>query len=383
MINIIIEICLSFFGLGAVMRRARQEVQALLNSDHEVTVITDLNHLKYLRSFKNYKGKLYIKPIKLLYLYRFRKISSELSFAFQLYYSLKSIIKKSKIDLIIAHGATYCYAVAPFANKYNIPATWVIHDLIKDRIATGNPYNRRETLLYKHANRYAITKMPFLIATSQYSKKLVLIEGAKPESVFIKYNPVDTNLFSPDRNVNKSIDILFIGRFSVEKGVDILLEATKLLSKKLKILLIGDGPLKNKLVEQRNKIDQDIKFTGWITYDDLPYYIRRSKLVVTPSRSECHATVPLLAMSCAVPVVASKVAGMEDSIDDKKNGWLLVKNNAETLSELLEQIFSNERKLKTVAKEALVKAELFSEVKFNVEMVKFYEKLIKNFKKNS
>ncbi|MEE9379174.1 MAG: glycosyltransferase family 4 protein [Candidatus Lokiarchaeia archaeon] len=379
----IIEICLSFFGLGAVMRRARQEVQALLNAGHEVTVITDLKYLKYLRSFKNFRGKLYIKPIKLLYIYRFRKISSELSFAFQIYYALKSIMKKSKIDLIIAHGTTYCYGVAPFANKYNIPATWVIHDLIKDRIATGNPYNRWETLLYKHANRYAITKIPLLIATSNYSKKLVLIEGAKPESVFIKYNPVDTNLFSPDRNVNKNIDILFIGRFSVEKGVDILIESTKLLSKKMKILLIGDGPLKNKLIKQTNEAKQDIKFAGWIAFDDLPYYIRRSKLVVTPSRSECHATVPLLAMSCAVPVVASGVAGMEDSIDDKKNGWLLVKNNAETLGELLEQIFSDENKLKTMAEEALIKAELFSEAKFNVEIVRFYEDLIKNFKKNS
>lgn len=379
----IVEICLSFFGLGAVMRRARQEVKALVNSGYEVTVITDLNHLKYLHSLKNYKGKLYIKPLKLLYLYRFRKITSELTFAFQLYYALKSIMKKNKIDLIIAHGATYCFAIAPFAIKYNIPAAWVIHDLIKDRIATGNPYNWRETLLYKHANRYAIAKMPYLIATSNYSKKLVLLEGAKPENVFIKYNPVSTKLFFPDRNVNKNIDILFIGRFSVEKGVDILIEATKLFPKRLKVLLIGDGPLMSTLIKQANETGQDIKFAGWIAFEDLPNYIQRSKLVVTPSRSECHATVPLLAMSCAVPVVASRVAGMEDSINDKKNGWLLMKNSAKNLSELLEQIFSDEKKLKDVAEEALVKAEFFSETKFDVEIVKFYEKLIDNFKKNS
>lgn len=230
----IVEICLSFFGLGAVMMRARQEVQALLNAGHKVTVLTDLKHLKYLHTFKNYQGKLFIKPIRLLYIYRFRKISSELSFAFQAYYALKTISKKEKIDLIITHGATYCYAAARFANKYKIPAAWVIHDLIKERIATGNPYNWRETLLYKHANRYAILKMPFLIPTSKHSKKLIIKDGARPETVFITYNPVDTNTFSPDNSVKKDIDILFIGRFSIEKGADILIDATKHLSNKKK-----------------------------------------------------------------------------------------------------------------------------------------------------
>ncbi len=375
----IIEICLSFFGLGAVMMRARQEVQALLNAGHKVIVLTDLKHLKYLHTFKNYQGKLFIKPIRLLYIYRFRKISSELSFAFQAYYALKTISKKEKIDLIITHGATYCYAAAHFANKHKIPAAWVIHDLIKDRIATGNPYNWRETLLYKHANRYAILKMPFLFPTSKHSKELILKDGARLETVFITHNPVDTNTFSPDNSVQKDIDILFIGRFSIEKGADILINATKYLSCKKKIVLIGDGFLRNDLMKQANDVNQDIKFTGWLPFDELPNYIRRAKLVVAPSRSECHATVPLLAMSCAVPVVASRVSGMEDSIDDKKNGWLLTKNDAKTLGFLLETLFSDDSRFKSFSKEALKKAELFSEDRFNINIVRFYERLINEF----
>ncbi len=375
----IVQICLSFFGLGAVMMRARQEVQALLNTGHKVTVLTDLKYLKYLHTFKNYQGKLFIKPIRLLYIYRFRKISSELSFAFKAYYALKTILKKEKIDLIITHGATYCYAAAHFANKYKIPAAWVIQDLIKDRIATGNPYNWWETQLYKHANRYAISKMPYLLPVSKYSKKLVLLDGAKPENTFIKYNTVNTELFHPDENIKKDIDILFIGRLSVEKGVDILIESIKYLSEKKRILIIGDGILRSKLEQQAMRSPHEIKFTGWVEHNILPEFIQRAKLVVTPSRSECHAAVPLETMSCAVPVVASKVAGMEDTIDNNKNGWLLAKNDAMTLGTLLDQLLFDEKEIINVSKKALKKSEYFSEKRFNIEIVKFYEELIKKF----
>lgn len=49
----IVEICLSFFGRGAVMRRARNEVKALLKAGKDVTVITDLLHKRYLNFFKD------------------------------------------------------------------------------------------------------------------------------------------------------------------------------------------------------------------------------------------------------------------------------------------------------------------------------------------
>lgn len=136
-------------------------------------------------------------------------------------------------------------------------------------------------------------------------------------------------------------------------------------------------------MKQANDINQDIKFMGWLPFKELPNYIRRAKLVVAPSRSECHATVPLLAMSCAVPVVASRVSGMEDSIDDKKNGWLLTKNDAKTLGHLLETLLSDDSRFKSFSKEALKKAELFSEDRFNIKIVRFYERLINEFKINS
>jgi len=385
----IIQICMSFFGQGAVMRRARGEVKALLNAGYHVTVITDLKHVHkiYLDEFKELKDKLHIIPIKPIYIHKrpirkisLRKVSSELSFAIQCYEALTTLSKKDSIDLIISYFSTACYAVARFANKKNIPGAWVIQELIRDNIATNsNPYNWLTTQMYKHSNSYALSKMHYIIAVSNHIKKLAVIWGAKPKNVFIKYNFVDTQIFYPDGDKIKDIDVLFIGRLSIEKGVNILIDATKYLLKTRRILIIGDGDLRSNLEYQAQHSQCEIKFQGWIEHSQLPQFIRRSKILVVPSLSEAHAAVPLEAMACGVPVIGTQAGGMPDTIEHNKNGWLLKQNNPKTLGMLIEEVLSDDNKLKLVSHAALKRAQFFSEIKFNHDIVEFYEKLIDGF----
>lgn len=378
---LIVQITLSFFSHGAVMRRARQEIKALLNAGHQVIVITDLRWKSAVHEMKDYKDKLLIIPLKPFYIHRpFRMISSQISFAYKAYLALKKLSKTKKIDLIVSHASTVSYTVAHFGRRKNIVSTWVIQDLIRDRMATGNPYNCIETLMLKNTDPYALKHMNFIITVSKYSKKLALMDGANPANTFIKYNAIDTIIFSPKEGMIKDIDILFFGRLSIEKGIDILIDATDYISKDKRITIIGDGPLINKLKKQAKNKKQKIKFLGFIDHQLLPQYICRAKLVVTPSRSECHAVVPLEAMACGVPVIASRVAGMEDSIIHNKSGWLLDKNDPKTLGNMIENILSDENNLKNISKEAIKRADQFSEKRFNIEIVRFYEMLVRKYK---
>ena len=372
---LIVEITLDFFTSGAVMVRARQETKALLNAGHRVIVITDLRHLSQFNYFDGLKNKPEIIPIKTLLLYGFRSISNLLIFTFKAYYALKELSRKEKIDLIIEHSATP-YTLARFSKFNFAPTIWVMHDFIKDRITTGNPYNRTETLVRLHSYKYSLSRVNFFSPTSLYNKKLLLKDRVKPQNIFINYNTVDTLTFFPENKVEKDIDILFIGRFSIEKGVDILIGAIKYLPKNKKIVLIGDGPLKNDIMEQAKSLNRDIKFEGFVPFNELPKFIRRARLIVAPSRSECHAAVPLFSMACAVPVIASRVSGMEDSIEHNKSGWLINQNNSKTLGKLIGDVLSDESKLKKAGQKALLRAQIFSEKRFSTEIVKFYMKLI-------
>ncbi len=375
---LIVEITRNFFTSGAVMVRARQETKALLKAGHSVIVITDLRHLSQLNYFDGLKNKPEIIPIKTFLMYGFRSISDQLIFAFKAYFALKELSRNVKIDLIVEHSATP-YTSARFSKFKITPTIWVMHDLIKNRIATGNPYNRTETLLRLHAYNYSLHKFNFLSLTSLFSKKLLLRDGIRPQKISIIYNAVDTLTFFPDNKVEKDIDILFIGRLSIEKGVDILIEASKYLPKDKRIVLIGDGPLKNDLLEQAKGLNRNIKFEGFVPFNKLPNFIRRAQLVVAPSRSECHAAVPLFSMACGVPVIASRVSGMEDSIESNKSGWLLNQNSAKTLGKLIVDVFSDEIKLKNASQEALQRAQIFSETRFNIEIVEYYEMLVNKY----
>ncbi|MHA1725185.1 MAG: glycosyltransferase family 4 protein [Promethearchaeota archaeon] len=376
---LVIQITAGYFTHGAVMRRARQETRALLKAGHEVIAITDLRYKSSIHELDDFKDRLQVIPLKPIYFYPpFRKISSELSFTIKLYFALKRIAQTRKIDIITCHMSTLCLAVARISKKYKITNTWVIQDYIKDRMATGNPYNWLETLMLLYTDKHNLRKINYIIPVSKYIKKLTLLDGADPERTIIKYNTIDTNLFTPNPPQKKDIDILFIGRLSIEKGVNILIKASKYLSHQKKIVIIGEGPLRNYLEALAKKIDNQIIFKGFIDHDLLPSYIRRAKLLVAPSLSECHAAVPLEAMACGVPVIASNVAGMTDTIQHGKNGWILKKNTPKELATFVEQVLSDEKYLEKIGNAAVKRAELFSETRFEKEIVKFYENLIKN-----
>jgi len=369
------------------MRRAREEVKALLNAGHRVLVITDFKHKRYLNSFKEFKNNLYIIPLKLLYLHKpipkvsLRKVSSELSFTIQCYNLLKTLNKKEPIDLIISHLSTACYAVARFAKKNKIPSAWVIQELINDRIASfSNPYNWFTTQLYKHSTKYALSNIHYLIANSSYIKKLAIMEGAKVENTFVKHNSIDTKLFHPDKDNIKDIDILYFGRLSIEKGVNVLLEASKYLSKNRNILIIGDGYLYKNLEHKAKYLHCNIKFQGWVDHKLLPQFIRRAKLVVVPSLSEPQGVVVLEAMACGVPVIGTNIGGIPEMIKHNENGWLVKPNNPNVLGKMIEKALSDDKKLILASQAAQKTAESFSINRFNCDIVDLYDSFIEKFK---
>lgn len=375
-----VQITQSFFSHGAVMRRARQETKALLNAGHQVIVITDIRWKSELFFFRGLKKKPEIIIIKPFYFYKpFQSVSSELSFTLKVYFALRKLSKKQKIDFIVIHQSTASYSVARFAKKRKIPNAWVINDLINIRLATGNPYNWATTLMYKHNHSYGLKNMHYLIPVSKLVKKVVIRESGKPENTFIKYNTVDTDIFYPIEGTKKNIDVLYVGRLSVEKGVDILIDSSRYISKNRLILIIGDGPLIHQLKIQASKSKQNIKFLGFVLHEKIPYYIRHAKILVAPSLSELHAAVPLEAMACGVPVIASNVAGMADTIANNKNGWILRQNNSKELGMLIEKVLSDEEKLKIISQAAVKRADFFSEKKFIQDIPDFYGMLIKKY----
>ncbi|MES2089082.1 MAG: glycosyltransferase [Pseudomonadota bacterium] len=122
---------------------------------------------------------------------------------------------------------------------------------------------------------------------------------------------------------------LFVGRLDRQKGVDILLDAMKLLPDDAFAYIVGGQVVS---AEQTMKTHDNAVITGWISRDQVQAYIQSAEVVVVPSRWEGFGLVALEAMRSSRPVIASRVGGLKDLVIDGCTGWLVEPGSAHALA---------------------------------------------------
>ncbi len=178
----------------------------------------------------------------------------------------------------------------------------------------------------KRVNSYVdvIKKVDFIISVSQNirdSWRKLYPEFKRKIKVVIK-NGIDTDFFRP-KKVKKVYDIIYVGRLIKIKGVEQLLRSQK--DSKLKIIIIGDGPEKGRLIRLSRKLKVNAEFKGYIKSEKLPYFYSKSKIAVFPSlKREGILTTMLEAMSCGVPFVTTTGGSMDEAIN--LGGGIIVKS---------------------------------------------------------
>jgi glycosyltransferase involved in cell wall biosynthesis len=103
--------------------------------------------------------------------------------------------------------------------------------------------------------------------------------------------------------------VLFVGRLSEEKGILEFLAATEGLPR----VIVGDGPLRARVPEA----------VGFVPHDRLGEYYERAAVVCVPSRREGYGVVAREAMAYGRPVVATRVGGLVDAVEDGVTGLLV------------------------------------------------------------
>ncbi len=144
----------------------------------------------------------------------------------------------------------------------------------------------------------------------------------------LKYIPafyIDIDVFKP-LGLEKKYDLVFAARLEKNKGITLLLQAisnVKIQIPNVKLLIIGSGPLKEKLQDyvERNNLEHNVFFSGWLeTLNDVARAYNSAKIFINPSLNEGGPRVVLEAMACGLPVITTKVGLMLDIINDGENG---------------------------------------------------------------
>jgi glycosyltransferase involved in cell wall biosynthesis len=149
--------------------------------------------------------------------------------------------------------------------------------------------------------------------------------------------------------------ILYTGRLSQEKGVDFLIRAyaTLPVSVLARLYILGDGPERHRLlnrIEEQQLGKRVIMIPG---VDDVLSFLQISDVFVMPSHFEGLSNSILEAMACGVPVIATRVTGNVDLIEDGVTGLLVSPGDVQELAGALLTILANPEKGKDLARRAL------------------------------
>jgi glycosyltransferase involved in cell wall biosynthesis len=147
---------------------------------------------------------------------------------------------------------------------------------------------------------------------------------------------VDTKLFNISKRstslraswgaTENTTVLISVGRMAPEKNLDQVLktyEALKNTGKAFKLVMVGDGPLK----EQFQQRYPEIIFPGMLSQSNLAAYYASSDLFVFPSQTETFGNVTLEALASGIPVLAFDCAAARDWVQRGINGWLVAEIN--------------------------------------------------------
>ena len=196
--------------------------------------------------------------------------------------------------------------------------------------------------------RFVMNEAKIILPVSEDLEKAIKSYGIKSRFQVIP-NVVNTEIFYPTTTRHRSEikRILLVALLSPQKGVTYLFKSlAKLKEKRQDFLLdiVGDGPNRKEYEEQVQKLRLQgiVRFHGLKTKPEVAEFMRRSDFFVLPSIWENLPCVLIEAMASGLPIVATKVGGISEIINEKV-GVLVAQKDVEALVKSIDYMLDNYR----------------------------------------
>lgn len=294
--------------------------------------------------------------------------------------TIKEVLSREKFDVIHLHEPfmpMLCSAMLRFSNTVNVGTF---------HACQGKPGYNWGKPISTWMIRRRVQKLHGKIAVSEpaltYAQKNVPLEDYE-----IIPNGVDVSHFSPDVTPIEEFrdgkqNILFVGRLEHRKGLKYLLRAYKQIKKQMpntRLIVVGRGTRLRKKYEKwvkRNHVE-DVVFTGYARYSDLPRYYKTADVYCSPAIGrESQGIVLLEGMAVGTPIVASNIPGYASVVTNREEGLLVPPKNNGELAHALISLLKDEKLRQQMGAKGRATAEKYSWERIAQRVVDYYTRVL-------
>lgn len=270
----------------------------------------------------------------------------------QLFYFAEAILlwewmEQQRLHHVHVHFANVASDVAmlacSFANAADARPRWTWS------LTLHGPVELLDVTSHKLAAKAADAAAVVCISDFAHSQVAALVEPEALGHLHTIRCGIDVNAFAPrprPPRTDGTSEVLCVAALSRRKGHQVLLEAfAELLahSPEARLTLAGDGPEREAL-ERRTRelgIAESVRFLGAVAHDDVRDLYARADVFCLPSFAEGVPTVLMEAMAMELPVVATRVMGIPELVDEEHNGLLVSPARPDALAEALRRLLAD------------------------------------------
>lgn len=318
----------------------------LAQRGHEVHVITLLDEGLPEESYE--KG---------FYIHRLPRTKIRFAGAFIFWADIVRVIQKISPDIV--HAQSLGIGVPALLSKKILKFPYAAWGQGSDVYLPGWFTKLTSKTIIKNANSViALTEDMKRAMQAIYNRDITIVPNGIDLKEYISELPVQ-NVEGAEKR------ILFVGRLHPVKGVRYLLQAMSLVHQELpeaKLILVGDGEEREYLENLTDSlgIRKCVEFVGKVSHERIPDYMHHAGVFVLPSLSESFGIVNLEAMACGLPIVATRVGGIPDIIEDGVNGYLVEAKKPGEIADRLLMLMRNDMIRKEISAHNRERARMFT-----------------------
>ena len=254
---------------------------------------------------------------------------------------VESNLLEFKPDILHHHhpSGRLDFNIKRFRRALDVPLICTFHMAVGSRKYTIDKMMNTFFLL----TRRNFTDAACYVAISKFVREQLLKIGRVPkEKIVLLYAGVNPDIFKPvEYEPHDTLEILFVGQITPEKGIDKLISIVHRLSeeRKVRLSIIGNGTLKTFLMK-KTKNRPEINWVGFLNSPEkVGEFYANSDVTVLPVRwDEAFSYIPIESLSSGTPVIASRLGGNTEIIQEGKTGYLFTAKKYDELYEILKTI---------------------------------------------